>query len=176
MGKIAVIKTVLLPKILFVFLNANLQIPLANLNTMQAICNKFIWSYKRAHVRSHILEQRLEDGGLAMPNILKYYFAAKLMACLDWWRLPRTHNILLSDQNQNSQPDTLVTNSASGDSSKGNSWIAAKLSKCWYHYQKKLIPPGLPLRALVNHPDPYWLGQHLDCGSWSNLGVVRFID
>lgn len=123
MEKISVIKMLLLPKILFLFLNANLDIPSVSLNTMQAICNRFIWDYKRVRVHSHILEQKLEHGGLAMPSITKHYLTAKLMACLDWWRLSSPHDIILLEQNQNSQllVDTLVMDSLSGDSCKGYS-------------------------------------------------------
>lgn len=82
-SRIAAIKMFLLPKILFVCLNAALTIPVKILNTFQDILNRFLWGYKRACIHSRILVQKLELGGLAVPDIAKYYYALVVTMCLD---------------------------------------------------------------------------------------------
>lgn len=80
-GRVVAVKVVLLPKLVFVLLNTTLDIPEALLNKMQAIVNKFIWNNKKPRMLA--VEKRLQNGGLAIPNIRKYYHAAPLVACLD---------------------------------------------------------------------------------------------
>lgn len=86
MGKIAAIKTILLPKIFFVFSNALMEIPTKILNKIQGMSNRFIWGYKHARIHFSVLEQKLEHGGLALPNIRKYCCAAMMVASVGWWR------------------------------------------------------------------------------------------
>lgn len=45
------------------------------------------------------MEKRIEESGLAIPNIIRYYHASLLTACLDWWRLPSNGINLLMEQN-----------------------------------------------------------------------------
>lgn len=65
-----------------------LEIPNRLLSKMQGINSKLIWGNKKPRIRKSILEKGLEDGGLAVPNIMKYYHAATLAACLTWWYSP----------------------------------------------------------------------------------------
>lgn len=81
-GRVAAINMVL-PKLVFTFLNIILDLPTAILNRIQGIFSKCIWGNKRAWVSAKFLEQQLENGGLAIPNIRQYYCAAMLIACLD---------------------------------------------------------------------------------------------
>lgn len=46
-----------------------------------------------------MVEKRLQDGGVAVPNIKKYYSAALLTACVDWWNLADNEVNSLLEQN-----------------------------------------------------------------------------
>lgn len=34
------------------------------------------------------MQRKIESGGLALPNAVKYYQEALLTPCLDWWHFP----------------------------------------------------------------------------------------
>lgn len=64
-------KNGLLPKLVFIFLTVVLDITKAILNKLQAIVNKFIWNNKKPRIKLSKVEKRLQNGGLAIPNIKK---------------------------------------------------------------------------------------------------------
>lgn len=85
---------VLLPKVIFVFLNVILDIPRLVFNKLQSELNRFIWGRKRVRIKASIL-QRTEEGGMAVPSITMYYQAALLVASLDWYQFaPDNHRII----------------------------------------------------------------------------------
>lgn len=94
-----------------------------------------------------------------MPNIVKYYYATKLMACLDWWWLPGSHDIILLEQRQNPHAlaDILVMHPSSETFFKDISCTASCLCKFWHRYQKALISLELPLKLLATHSQLCWL-------------------
>lgn len=49
------------------------------LNKIQSILNRFIWSTKKPRFKLTTVEKKWLSGGLAIPNIRKYYYA-KLVA------------------------------------------------------------------------------------------------
>lgn len=72
MGKVVAFNMVLLPNILFVFFNAIIDIPKLMLTKLQAVLKKFIWDCKRARIKASILQQKIEDRGMAIPNTVRY--------------------------------------------------------------------------------------------------------
>lgn len=57
MGRVVAVKMVPLPKLVFLLLNAIMDIPSRILNKIQGIFNRFIWGNKRATINSRVLEQ-----------------------------------------------------------------------------------------------------------------------
>lgn len=51
----------------------------------QIIFNNFISGLKKPRIKIEILQLSLEDGGLAVPNVIVYYHAAMLSAICSWW-------------------------------------------------------------------------------------------
>lgn len=47
--------------------------------------NKFVWSGKRARIKISVLQGFIADGGLTLPNIRSYYYAAMISAVVQWW-------------------------------------------------------------------------------------------
>lgn len=78
-GRTAAVKTILLPKLIFV-----IDIPEKVLNKIQNIINKFIWKRATPKLKLAITEKALRNGGVAIPNIKKYYNAACLSMCVNW--------------------------------------------------------------------------------------------
>lgn len=83
--RLAAIKMILLPKFIFVFLNAILDIFSKLLKKIQNIVNKFIGGGKKTRLRMSLVERTLQEGGITHSNKVKYYEAAQLTACLEWW-------------------------------------------------------------------------------------------
>lgn len=65
-------------------MNINL-IPIRKLNRIQMLRNKFIWGNKKARVKQTILEKDIRTGGLVVPNVKRYCYAAILSAYLYLW-------------------------------------------------------------------------------------------
>lgn len=65
------IKMILLPKLLFVFLNVILDISQALLNKFQTIINNFVWMNKKPRIWLARLEKSLVTGGLVIPKYNK---------------------------------------------------------------------------------------------------------
>lgn len=68
LGQIAAVKMILLPKLLFLFVNAIKDIPYALLSKLQLIVNNFVWNDKKPKVHFNMIVKSLSDDGLAMPN------------------------------------------------------------------------------------------------------------
>lgn len=80
MGRITAIKINVVPRLLFFFTHMLVKIPYKMLTMIQTLFNKFIWGFRKSRLRNEILQCRVEDGGLAIPNVITYYHAALLSA------------------------------------------------------------------------------------------------
>lgn len=80
----------IVPKFLFCFQNVILTIPNKTLHDIQQIINEFIWKRKKAGNKMMLLNQSVREGGVAMPNILSYYYAAGLGNVSQRWRPEKT--------------------------------------------------------------------------------------
>uniref|UniRef100_A0A8C5MAY2 Reverse transcriptase domain-containing protein n=1 Tax=Leptobrachium leishanense TaxID=445787 RepID=A0A8C5MAY2_9ANUR len=81
LGRIAVIKMSILPKILYIFRALPLSPHPSFFKSIQGVINQFIWKKKKPRVGFQVLTTSVSQGGLGLPNISLYYKAA-LMALL----------------------------------------------------------------------------------------------
>lgn len=51
---------------------------------IQRLINKFIWKGNKPRIKLLLLNQRTIDGGLALPKVLFYYYAARLSNMMQW--------------------------------------------------------------------------------------------
>ncbi len=51
---------------------------------LDKLISSFIWNRKNARIRKSILQRHREHGGLSLPNIQYYYWAANIRAMLYW--------------------------------------------------------------------------------------------
>lgn len=54
-------------------------IPTKTLHNIQQIISKFVWQEKKPRIRMGTLNKNIRDGGIAMPNLVNYYYAARLV-------------------------------------------------------------------------------------------------
>ena len=123
LGRVAVIKMVILPKLLYLFQTLPIPIPYAHLRKLQSDMLKFVWNYKKHRIPRSVMTASRGDGGLAFPNLVKYYQATQLRAVVSWfpqrsfnkwteiekiWLAPVHPNSLLWDADVGVGPDRLL--------------------------------------------------------------------
>lgn len=84
MGRINLIKMSILPKIIYKFQMMPIEIPQIFLRVMRKLFLKFIWKNKKPRISYHILCKGKTQGGLAAPDIRRYYTAVILARMVDW--------------------------------------------------------------------------------------------
>lgn len=80
MGRIALVKMSVLPKIMFLFQTIPIISNLKILDHWQSILQNFIWAGKKPRIKLKSICDLKENGGLQMPN-LRVYFET---TCLSW--------------------------------------------------------------------------------------------
>ncbi len=78
-GRINVFKMNVLPKFLYLFQSIPLPPPPKFFQDMKTTLTKFIWKNRRPRLRLPF-----DRGGLKVPNLLWYYWAAQLRAARMW--------------------------------------------------------------------------------------------
>ena len=77
-GRIALLKMVALPQLLYFFGTLPLWIPRAIFRELDSIYTAFIWGSGRRRVALRTLQRPTADGGIAVPDFEAYYLAAQL--------------------------------------------------------------------------------------------------
>lgn len=83
-GRIETIKMNVLPRILYLFQSLPVWVPTSTFTQLDKMLNKFIWQNKRPRVRLKVLCSPKDRGGVSLPNIRQYYWAAQLVAITQW--------------------------------------------------------------------------------------------
>ena len=83
-GRINLIKMVVMPKFLYLFQHIPIYITKSFFDKVDRIISKFLWGIKPARIRKIILQSAKKDGGLALPNLRRYYWAANVQKILYW--------------------------------------------------------------------------------------------
>ncbi len=81
-GRINIIKMSILPKFLYLFQSIPLPLPNTFLSTLKKAFTRFIWNNKQPRLRLSLLYLPYDRGGLQVPNIKLYYWAAHLRTAM----------------------------------------------------------------------------------------------
>ena len=74
-----------LPKFLYLFHSIPLNPPIQFFSKMKSMFCNFIWNNRRARLRSALLYLPYDRGGLKLPNLQWYYWAAQLTTATCWF-------------------------------------------------------------------------------------------
>lgn len=85
LGRISVIKMIVLPKLLFLFQTIPITGKTSGINKWQKEISKFLWKGKRPRVKHGILIDTVERGGYGLPDLKLYYEASCLLWLKDWY-------------------------------------------------------------------------------------------
>lgn len=88
-GRVNLLKMVLLSKFLYFFRNTPIHIPRAFFRRLEGQLGSFVWAGRPPRVAKQILYLPLSSGGLALPNFQIYYWAAVLVTVRWWFSQPR---------------------------------------------------------------------------------------
>ena len=75
-GKITVLKSLALPKLLYV--SSNAPIPLDVIKEAENIITNFLWDYKKTKLKKNVLIQAIEEGGLKAPDFVSMVKASRV--------------------------------------------------------------------------------------------------
>ena len=89
-GRIRAIKMVILPRLLYLFLSLPVEIPLTQFREWDKHISRFIWDKKRPRGKFSTLQLPRERGGMSLPSLRDYYFAAQLRSLVYWCNRPYT--------------------------------------------------------------------------------------
>ena len=84
LGRIALLKMMVLPRFLYILQNFPWRIPAQWFHTTNSLFRTFIWGKGPARIAFAKCCQSTYDGGMAMINIRLYYWAAHLIVINDW--------------------------------------------------------------------------------------------
>lgn len=77
-GRINLIKMILMPQLLYILHNSPMVITLKKFRIINSLFRSFIWLSKPPRIKLEQLQRPKDDGGLALPNPWVYYLAAQL--------------------------------------------------------------------------------------------------
>lgn len=83
-SRISAIKMNVLPRLLYLFRNLPIKIEDNQFKEWDKWISRFLWQGKKPRIKFSTLQLRKDKGGLALPNLKKYYDAAQLTPLLYW--------------------------------------------------------------------------------------------
>uniref|UniRef100_A0A8C5LYI8 Reverse transcriptase domain-containing protein n=1 Tax=Leptobrachium leishanense TaxID=445787 RepID=A0A8C5LYI8_9ANUR len=84
LGRVAIIKMNLLPRLLYLFQTIPISLPKQFFSTLKSALIKYIWRGGTPRLRFDMLTRRKSQGGLAVPDFRRYHIASHLLRILDW--------------------------------------------------------------------------------------------
>ncbi|CAI5656797.1 unnamed protein product [Oreochromis niloticus] len=89
LGRINIIKMTILPKFLYLFQSIPLFLPKSFFKSVNRMFSSFIWANKTPRISMTSLQQGKLSGGLALPNLMFYYWAANIQKYTYWLNGPQ---------------------------------------------------------------------------------------
>lgn len=85
-GRCNIIKMSILPKFVYFFQALLIDIPTAFFHQVDTLFTKFIWANKQPRISRSRMTIPKQYGGLAVPDVVKYYQAVHVGRVIDWCR------------------------------------------------------------------------------------------
>lgn len=150
-GRVETVRMNLLPRLLFLFQSLPVRVPVSTFAMLSKSISQFIWQQKRARIKLKTLHLPKNRGGLALPNLKCYYWAAQISAIVTWIGGDEEAKWLQIEQGETKgiQLSTLPFLDIRGVNKMkiGNEWTRHTL-KIWTEVKKMLRDTGSVSRAM----------------------------
>uniref|UniRef100_A0A8C7WYM9 Reverse transcriptase domain-containing protein n=1 Tax=Oryzias sinensis TaxID=183150 RepID=A0A8C7WYM9_9TELE len=83
-SRVKIIKMNITPRFLYLFQALPVRIPQHKFNLWNKNISRFIWNGKKPRIRFSTLQLSKDRGGLALPNLKEYFYAAQLRPLVCW--------------------------------------------------------------------------------------------
>ncbi|KAL2085077.1 hypothetical protein ACEWY4_018397 [Coilia grayii] len=83
-AKANILKMTVAPKFNYILQSLPVTFPGNLFRRFEQLCNTFLWNGKRARVRLKKLQQKVNQGGFGIPNLLLYHYAFCLRHLVQW--------------------------------------------------------------------------------------------
>ena len=184
-GRVNAIKMVTLPRLLYLFQNLPIFLPMAYFKLLDSTIMPFIWGYKAHRISKKHITKPKDVGGLSLPNFRHYYWAANARALMYWTdaypdeTTDLTPSWLAIEKNvsNTSLPALLFSTPMPLASISNNNFLVKQSVKIWYQIRKTFKLPEIsaytPIR--YNHAFPPSLIKN-NFSLWYNRGIFSLSD
>lgn len=124
-GRVNCFKMTVLPRFLYLFQCFPIFLSKTFFNKLDKTISSFIWDGKIPRIHKEFLQKNRSNGGLALPNILYYYWAVNVQKIIYWMH-----------------------------SSGGTDWYETESKSCTATSLQALITFGLPIKIAQHTSNP----------------------
>uniref|UniRef100_A0A8C8E244 Reverse transcriptase domain-containing protein n=1 Tax=Oryzias sinensis TaxID=183150 RepID=A0A8C8E244_9TELE len=104
LGRIETVRMNVLPRLLYLFQMLPISIPKSMFRELDKLISKFIWQNKRPRIKYKTLQRVKEEGGLNLPHLKYYFWAAQLKPIISWMKSDTQTRWLTIEQSMCSEP------------------------------------------------------------------------
>lgn len=177
LGRVEAVRMNILPRLLFLFQSLPIVVSGAFLKKLDKIISRFLWQNKKARVKYKMLLGKKEKGGLNLPNLRNYHWAAQLRALIMW--ITKEKDSIWVEMEQNScqkvslESLPFLNERAWRGLRVGNEWIKGTM-KTWSAVRKNLKLSNSVSRATKIAKNPDFVPSVMDSGfvKWADKGLI----
>lgn len=83
-GRVETIRMNIMPRLLFLFQSLPVMVSGSTFKMLDKSISRFLWQNKKARIKYKTLLAPQNKGGLNLPNLRNYYWAAQVRALILW--------------------------------------------------------------------------------------------